>query len=56
MTPEQKAALAGHLSWNNHWWEDRGQGCDTCGDGGGIEIDYEALVETIDAFTATFKN
>ena len=34
--------------------DDKGPGCPTCGYGGGIEIDYEALVDAIEKFEQEF--
>ena len=55
MTPEYKQSLRNRLSMTrDEWAHDRGQGCPTCGYGGGIEIDYDRLIAEIDAFAADF--
>lgn len=56
MTKEERDNLAAHLESQQWVWaHDLGPGCETCGYGGGIEIDYEKLLDEIEAFSKTFK-
>lgn len=57
MSKAFRRGLALHLEDRKHaFWSEGGGGCPTCGDGGEGEIDFHALIEEIDAFSASFRD
>ena len=55
MTDADKCRMKIYLEERQYdWVRDLGPGCDTCGYGGGIEVDFDALIAAIDKFSAEF--
>lgn len=56
MTEEERQRLSHHLAATQwEWMQDNGQGCETCGYGGGIEVDWARLLKEIEEFSKTFQ-